>query len=179
MSDKPSYLGLLNAVALAEGNAACYLNEWADVTKDAEVRKVILTVAAREAEHAAAFTKRINELGFELLPKDDPELPGKIDLVKSDCSDLEKLEALGLGKESASRPTSSTASSGTIGSTSAPASCSAATSPRSATPAASFAGATPACATRPTPRRRPRRSQGRRQSDPGHRQAALHPRGQS
>jgi len=98
MSDKPSYLGLLNAVALAEGNAACYLNEWANVTKDAEVRKVVLTVAAREAEHAASFTKRINELGYELQCKDDPELPGKLDIVRSDCSDLEKMEALGLQK---------------------------------------------------------------------------------
>lgn len=102
MSDKPSYLGLLNAVALAEGNAACYLNEWANVTKDAEVRKVVLTVAAREAEHAASFTKRINELGYELQCKDDPELQGKLDIVRSDCSDLEKMEALGLAKQSES-----------------------------------------------------------------------------
>ena len=29
MSDKPSYLGLLNAVSLAESDAHCYLSEWA------------------------------------------------------------------------------------------------------------------------------------------------------
>jgi rubrerythrin len=96
MSDKPSYLGLLNAVALAEGNAHCYLTEWAGVTKDQDVRKILLTVAAREGEHAASFTKRINELGYELRQKPDESLDEKLDIVRSDCSDLEKMEALGL-----------------------------------------------------------------------------------
>jgi rubrerythrin len=98
MSDKPTYLGLLNAVALGEGNAHCYLTEWANVTSDPEVRKVILTVAHREGEHAASFAKRINELGYELVEKEDPELAKKLELVRSDCSDLEKMEGLGLGK---------------------------------------------------------------------------------
>jgi rubrerythrin len=96
MSEKPTYLGLLNAVALAEGNAHCYLTEWASVTKDEDVRKVLLTVAAREGEHAASFTKRINELGYELRQKPDEGLDKKLEIVRSDCSDLEKLEALGL-----------------------------------------------------------------------------------
>ncbi len=96
MSEKPTYLGLLNAVALAEGNAHCYLTEWAGVTKDEDVRKVLLTVAAREGEHAASFTKRINELGYELRQKPDEGLDKKLEIVRSDCSDLEKLEALGL-----------------------------------------------------------------------------------
>ena len=96
MSEKPTYLGLLNAVALAEGSAHCYLTEWAGVTKDEDVRKVLLTVAAREGEHAASFTKRINELGYELRQKPDEGLDKKLEIVRSDCSDLEKLEALGL-----------------------------------------------------------------------------------
>jgi rubrerythrin len=96
MSDKPSYLGLLNAVALAESSAHCYLSEWADVTKDPEVRRVLLTVAAREGEHAMSFAKRINELGYELRQKPDEEREKKLDIVRSDCSDLEKMEALGL-----------------------------------------------------------------------------------
>ena len=37
MADKPSYLGLLNAVANAESQAHAYLTAWADVTPDAEV----------------------------------------------------------------------------------------------------------------------------------------------
>ena len=98
MSDKPSYLGLLNTVALAEINAHCYLSEWAAVTKDPDVRHVLLTVAAREGEHGMSFAKRINELGYELRQKPDENLDKKLDIVRSDCSDLEKMEALGLAE---------------------------------------------------------------------------------
>ena len=61
MSDKPSYLGLLNAIAIAEAQAHDYLVAWADVTPSPDVRKVLLTVAAREGEHGMSFSKRINE----------------------------------------------------------------------------------------------------------------------
>lgn len=97
MSDKPSYLGLLNAVSLAESNAHCYLTEWASVTKDPDVRRVLLTVAAREGEHGMTFAKRINELGYELLQRPDDTLQKKLAIVRSDRSDLEKMEALGFG----------------------------------------------------------------------------------
>ena len=96
MSDKPTYLGLLNAVSLAESRAHCYLTEWAAVTPSPDVRRVLLTVAAREGEHGMSFAKRINELGYELRPKDDPNFEKALDIVRSDCSDLEKMEALGL-----------------------------------------------------------------------------------
>jgi rubrerythrin len=99
MSDKPSYLGLLNALSLAESNAHCYLTEWAQRITDPDVRRVVLTVAAREGEHGLAFAKRINELGFELLAKPDEGLQKKLDIVRSSCSDLEKMEALGLAQE--------------------------------------------------------------------------------
>ena len=98
MSDKPSYLGLLNAVSLAESRAHCYLTEWAGRTDSAEVRHVLLTVAAREGEHGMTFAKRINELGYQLRPKDDDSPDKAMDIVRSDCSDLEKMEALGLDK---------------------------------------------------------------------------------
>lgn len=98
MSDRPTYIDLLNAVALGERNAHCYLTEWANATSDPEVRKVVLTVAAREGEHAASFTKRIDELGFELIDKPDPALAGKMEMFGSDCSDLEKMESLELDK---------------------------------------------------------------------------------
>jgi rubrerythrin len=98
MSDQPSYLDLLNAVARGEHNAHCYLTEWANVTVDPEVRKILLTVAAREGEHAASFAKRINELGFEPVDAEDTQLPKTLDLMRSDCSDLEKMEALQLDK---------------------------------------------------------------------------------
>ena len=98
MSDKPSYLGLLNAVSLAETRAYEYLTEWAAVTPDPEVRKVLLTVAAREGEHGLAFAKRINELGYELRTKDDPDAAKRKTLVRSKRSDLEKMKTLGLHK---------------------------------------------------------------------------------
>jgi rubrerythrin len=97
MPDKPSYLGLLNAISCAETRAHCYLTAWADVTPDPDVRGVLLTVAAREGEHGMAFAKRINELGFELQPTDDPGFDDRMELACSrDKSDLEKLEAIGL-----------------------------------------------------------------------------------
>lgn len=98
MSDKPSYLGLLNAISLAESRAHCYLTEWAAVTPDPDVRQVLLTVAAREGEHGMSFAKRINELGYDLKPKEGEDLGKALDTVRSDCSDLEKMEALGLDK---------------------------------------------------------------------------------
>ncbi len=98
MSEKPSYLGLLNAVALAESRAYRYLTEWAGVTGDPEVRRVLLTVAAREGEHGMSFARRINELGFEVRPKPDDKEAENLEVVRSDRSDLEKMEALGLDR---------------------------------------------------------------------------------
>jgi rubrerythrin len=96
MGDKPSYLGLLNAVALAEGAAHEYLCTWSEVTPSDDVRAVLLKVAAREGEHAATFARRINELGYQLRTKDDERREKARAIVTSDCSDLEKFEALGL-----------------------------------------------------------------------------------
>jgi hypothetical protein len=97
MSEKPRYLGLLNAIAVAEGRAQTYLCAWAEVTLSDEVRHVLRTVAAREGEHAMSFARRINELGFEVRPKDDhDQLEKTIALVRSNRSDLEKMKALKL-----------------------------------------------------------------------------------
>ena len=97
-SGKPTYLGLLNAVSLAESRAHCYLSEWARVTTDPSVREVLLTVAAREGEHGMSFAKRINELGYELRPDREDKADRALEIVRSDRSDLEKMEALGLDK---------------------------------------------------------------------------------
>jgi rubrerythrin len=98
MSDKPSYLGLLNAIAVAEGHAHQYLHVWADKTPSDDVRKVLLTVAAREGEHGSTFARRLNELGFEMRCKDDSGLRNAMEIVSSDCTDLEKMKALKLHK---------------------------------------------------------------------------------
>src|SRR6202795_2485453 len=83
MADKPSYLGLLNAVSNGETRAYTYLTAWADVTPDPEVRGLLLTIAAREGEHGMSFAKRINELGFELEPTDDPGFDEKMQIATS------------------------------------------------------------------------------------------------
>ena len=99
MSEKPSYLGLLNALALGEAAAFRYLSEWAAVTPNPEVRQVLLTVAAREGEHGMSFAKRINELGYEVRPRPNDREEFAMELVRrTDCTDLEKMEALGLQK---------------------------------------------------------------------------------
>ena len=98
MSDKPSYLGLLNAIAVAEAEAHEYLTAWAEVTPSADVRNVLLTVAAREGEHGMSFAKRINELGYEVRCKENPNQAKAMALVTSDRSDLKKMQKLALEK---------------------------------------------------------------------------------
>jgi len=100
MSEKPSYLGLLNAISLAEGEAECYLDAWADVTPNPAVRQVISTVALREGEHGKAFAKRICELGYSVLPKGGGDGAAKMEIAGSrDLTDREKFEKLDVGQE--------------------------------------------------------------------------------
>src|SRR5215468_7441148 len=96
---KPSYLGLLNAIALGEGRAHQYLSCWAAKTPDADVKKVIATVAIREGEHSHAFTKRLCELGFTVQDRPDPSFEKNMAIANADCSDLEKFEALGFNRD--------------------------------------------------------------------------------
>ncbi len=98
MSDKPTYLGLLNAISIAESRAHAYLTAWAQVTPSDDVRRVLLTVAAREGEHGMSFAKRINELGFQLRMRDDGEHEKALAIATSDRSDLEKMKAFKLHK---------------------------------------------------------------------------------
>jgi hypothetical protein len=97
-SDKPSYLGLLNAIALAESRAHAYLTAWMAVTPNPDVLTVLATVAAREGEHGMAFAKRLNELGYSVLERPDPSQKKKMAMAKSDHTDLEKMEAIGLNE---------------------------------------------------------------------------------
>ena len=97
-SQKPTYLGLLNAIALAESRAHAYLTAWMAVTPSPDVRAVLATVAAREGEHGMAFAKRIDELGYSVLDRPDPGHRKRLTVAKSDRSDLEKMEALGFGR---------------------------------------------------------------------------------
>jgi hypothetical protein len=99
MSDKPTYLGLLNALAEAEWRAYEYLGAWAEQTDDEEVRAVLRKVAAREGEHGMAFAKRLDELGYQVRHRPPgEEEQARAEVARSDRSDLEKLECLGYGR---------------------------------------------------------------------------------
>jgi hypothetical protein len=100
MGDKPSYLGLLNAIAIAESDAECLLQAWADVSPNDEVRDLLRFVALREGEHGKAFAKRISELGFAVRPKvaADSEKRMKV-AVSTRLTDRQKFEKLGFGRD--------------------------------------------------------------------------------
>ncbi len=98
MPEKPSYLGLLNAIAVGESRAHEYFSAWIDKTSDPALKDVLTTICLREGEHGMAFTKRINELGFSVREKPDPVAEKAKAIASSDMSDLEKIEKLGLGQ---------------------------------------------------------------------------------
>src|SRR5579884_349418 len=96
---KPSYLGLLNAIALVEARAHRYLGAWLAVCTDPEVRAVLETVCWREGEHGMSFAKRINELGFSVRSKEDPDLERDLEVAGStELTDRQKVEHFGLGR---------------------------------------------------------------------------------
>jgi hypothetical protein len=70
--EKPSYLGLLNAISLAESHAGVYLEAWADATSDEDLACALRLVAARERSHGDVFCRRLSELGYSLRQKRDP-----------------------------------------------------------------------------------------------------------
>jgi hypothetical protein len=91
-SGKPAYLGLLNAISLAESNAGVYLRAWADATCDEELACTLRLVAARESSHGQLFCRMISELGYELRHQPDPEGAERIaKYANPKISDLEKI----------------------------------------------------------------------------------------
>ena len=105
MPEKPSYLDMLNSIYMGEQRGYEYLSAWADVTPDPDVRAVLRTIALREGEHALAFAKRINELGYE-AHDDGPsaEFHRKFAIVTSDRPDLEKMDTLGYNFSESPKP---------------------------------------------------------------------------
>ena len=91
-SEKPSYLGLLNAISLAETNAGVYLEAWANATPDEELACTLRLVAARETSHGQEFCRRLSELGYELRHKPDPSAAKRLaKLANPKISDCEKV----------------------------------------------------------------------------------------
>lgn len=90
--EKPAYLGLLNAISLAETAAGDYLEAWADATPDAELAATLRLVAARERSHGEVFCRRIAELGYSLRQKADPRAAERLaKLGDAGISDLDKI----------------------------------------------------------------------------------------
>lgn len=77
---KPDYLGLLNAISLAESRAGVYLKARAEVTPDPALKQALAFVAARETTHGEVFRQRIERLGFTLRERADPEFEGRLRL---------------------------------------------------------------------------------------------------
>jgi hypothetical protein len=90
MNEKPTYLGLLNAIAVGEARGYALLSAWRDATTETSLAGVLNLVAIREQEHAAAFTKRMCELGFSVREKPSGEHEEKLRLAASGASDVEK-----------------------------------------------------------------------------------------
>jgi hypothetical protein len=91
-TEKPPYLGLLNAISLAETSAGHYLRAWADATPDEDLACTLRFVAARETSHGEVFCRRIAELGYELRNKPDPAAGKRLaKLANPAISDLDKI----------------------------------------------------------------------------------------
>lgn len=75
---KPAYLGLLNAISLAETEAGIYLEAWANATCDEALAKTLRLVAMRETHHGDAFCRRLSELGYPLREKHDPKSAARL-----------------------------------------------------------------------------------------------------
>lgn len=95
---KPSYLGLLNALSVAESAAEPFFLAWADTTDDDELAKTLRFVAMREGEHGKAFAKRMLELGYEVRPPADTGPSESMKIATSKKSDVAKFRALKLHK---------------------------------------------------------------------------------
>ncbi len=94
----PSFLGLLNAIAVAETEAERFLLGWANVTDNPEVEKALRFVAMREGEHGKAFAKRMLELGHEVRWPSAKGSDAKFAMACSSMSDAEKFDSFSVGK---------------------------------------------------------------------------------
>ena len=91
-AEKPSYLGLLNAISLAETEAGHYLTAWANATDDEELACTLRLVAARETSHGDLFCRRLSELGYDLRQKADPKAAARLArYANPKISDCEKV----------------------------------------------------------------------------------------
>ena len=95
---EPTYMPLLNSIAVNESKGEILLKAWADATPDAELGAALNFVAIREGEHAWAFTKRMCEMGHPVCEETAIQFFKNFDeivaFVKSDASDADKVARL-------------------------------------------------------------------------------------
>jgi len=94
----PSFLGLLNAIAVAETEAERFLLGWANVTDNPDVERALRFVAMREGEHGMAFAKRMLELGYEVRWPASKASDAKFAMACSSMSDVEKFSVFNVGR---------------------------------------------------------------------------------
>lgn len=106
MSRKPTYLKLLNAIAVGERFGHELFATWSAACRDLTLKQTLDLVAVREAEHAAVFTKRIAELGFSVRgakkQRKSESARATLKLAGSSRSDrkkFRKLLGIGTGRE--------------------------------------------------------------------------------
>jgi hypothetical protein len=106
--NEPTYLPLLNSIAVNECKGDALLSAWADATSDTELAATLRFVAIREREHAAAFTKRMCELGHAVCEDTAyqvfKDFPGLLAFIGSDASDTEKVARFGGNGEEGKDP---------------------------------------------------------------------------
>ena len=92
---EPTYLPLLNSIAVNECKGEALLSAWADATPDKTLEAVLRFVAIREGEHSAAFTKRMCELGYPVCEDTAyqvfKDFDGLLAYIGSNASDAEKV----------------------------------------------------------------------------------------
>jgi len=100
---EPTYLALLNSIAVNERKGEALLGCWAATTPDAKLAEALRFVAIREGEHAAAFAKRMCELGYAVCEEKAyqvfKDFDGLLACVGSDASDADKIAMLGGNRE--------------------------------------------------------------------------------
>ncbi len=100
----PTFMPLLNSIAVNEAKGQKLLSAWASTAKDPKLKEALTFVAIREGEHAMAFTKRMCELGCAVDETSAYQVFKNFDdLMACACSaatDAEKVEMLTRGERS-------------------------------------------------------------------------------
>lgn len=94
----PTFLPLLNSIAVNEAKGQKLLGAWAAATRDPKLKEALTFVSIREGEHAMAFTKRMCELGHAVDEASAYQVFRNFDELLacacSDATDAEKVEML-------------------------------------------------------------------------------------